>query len=45
MNGDLGRMGKDTVVGYFDLQCWYLLELTEESKETGEVILNLKKSR
>lgn len=42
MNGDLGRTGKKMVVRYFVLQSWYVLELTEESIEIGEVLLNLK---
>jgi len=35
-------MGKETVVGTFDLQSRCLLELTEESKKAREVSQNLK---
>lgn len=35
-------MGKEKVVGEFDLQSRYLLELTEESKEAREILQILK---
>lgn len=37
-----GRMGKQTAVGQFDLQSRCLLGLTEENRETREVVQNLK---